>query len=135
MRKLLGLSVLLAVIVLCGVAQAADLTINDGYNTYDLYFAANVNVGLSTGPVSLYGLVDRVDGCVGWMTYQSSWAAFKIIILEDDNCWGWTVEGHWTGDGSPGTVASNVGLTQTVYISVGTPTLKQAPGTNPLKKR
>jgi hypothetical protein len=130
--KVLLLTVLLSISLGFAVAQAADLTVNDGYVTYDCYFAATISAGLGTGPISLYGVVIRGTSTIGWLTYQPSWSAFKIIILEDYSYWGYTFEGHWSGNGSAAYGGNNNGALSTRYINAGS--LKpgqQAPGAGP----
>jgi len=135
MKKILVLSVLLGVGLMCGVAQAQDLTINDGFYTYDLYFAANITMPLgTTGPIALYGLTVRTfPPAFGWATYQANWNAFKLIVLEDNDYWGWTIEGHWGVEAYHCNNAGFCGDPVTVSIGALKPT-DQAPGKDTRKK-
>ena len=37
----------------------------------------------------------------GLLFYNPRWGAFKITVMENERVWGHTVEGHWSGDGTP----------------------------------
>ena len=135
MKKALVFTVLLSIGLGFGVAQAADLTVNDGYHTYDCYYAATVFVGFGAGPILLYGLTVRGTSTVGWLTYQSDWGAFKIIVLEDNDYWGWSLDGHWVGNGSQAWGGLNSGMTITRNIYAGALKPGQQPPQGPSGKK
>ncbi len=46
------------------------------------------------------------------------WGAIKIVVFENDELWGWTLEGHWEGDGSTFTLARNNGTTDQRQLNI-----------------
>lgn len=124
MKKALFLTVLLSIGLGVAVAQAVDLTVNDGVETYDATFLLSQDLPFSTGPVALYFVQVRGTTGVGVISYQPTWGAFKLGILEDDEFWGYTLEGHWTGDGSEATGSNNIGVLLERNIYVGELVLK-----------
>ena len=110
MKKTLIVAITLGIILYLGAASATDFTLHDseGYQ-YDCTYATTINPGSNTGPVFLYNMV-VVDKSLGWLLLQPDWEnAFKITVLENDIVWGWTIEGHWQGDGTPAAGVVNHG--------------------------
>lgn len=111
MKKTLMVIFALGIVLYLGSASAADFSLHDsdGFQ-YDCTYVKSIYPGANTGEVRLYNMV--VFGVsVGWLILQPDWGnAFKITVLENDLFWGWTIEGHWQGDGTLAFGVSNNGL-------------------------
>lgn len=101
MKKTLMVIFALGIVLCLGSASAAAFSLHDsdGYQ-YDCTYMRTINPGANTGQVRLYSVV-VVGVSVGWLMVQTDWSnAIKIIVFENDLVWGWTIEGHWQGNGT-----------------------------------
>lgn len=110
-----------AIVLLAGRADfdtiPGSLTVNDGYATYYLTLT-----GLSYAGNFIYTASLDPPGS-GVAFFDASWDSFVIKVFEDAYWWGYTYEGHWTGNCSTGYGVNNVGSTFSDSICLGPVTL------------
>jgi hypothetical protein len=95
-------------------AHSFDFVLSDGEGiTYEATFDGRY---LNN---SYYILTVEGGKAYGILFFDEKWGSFKICVFENAVFWGYTIEGHWTGDGSTGYGSNNVGELYETQIFVG----------------
>ena len=106
MRKTAFLSIITVLIFFysVNVQSAVVYSFHDGTSDYALMGTLGGYAGNSIFTISVnYGAAD------GLLFWDPVYSALKIVVFENSSVWGWTLEGHWTGDGSSFTFVTNNG--------------------------